>query len=231
LVATVQIEELTGGSDGTAGTYTVKNTVTTSRYFTADSDSASATTNPIPIPNDVGAGRSGSYWKTHLLNIVSKPDVRIENIRYYVQWTTHPSSQWTLCGNNILGDHVIGVSSASIADAKLHSNGLPSSQYDIATGTVGVCGDFISGNHLYYNIGGICPHSYLGGATSTWNFKTQATAMMVQSGQVSHAQAGGSPSGNSVGRTYAVVTQVIVASGAIQGEKADVTATWVYDEV
>jgi len=54
---------------------------------------------------------------------------------------------------------------------------------------------------------------------------------MVQSGQVQHAHGGGSASSNSLGRTWCVATQVLVGSGATQGAKSDVTATWVYDEV
>lgn len=218
MVATVQIEEVTG--DAGSKVYTVKSTnegVDSSRYYTSDASGAALTTNPIPIPNDTGGGVSGSYWKTHCLNVTSAPDVRIENIRFYVGWTSHPSSQWTL---GYGGDHVIGVSSSTIADCRIYSQGFSGDLYDQATGTEGTCGDFISGagsvNHTFY---AACTDGH---TESLWAFSSQAGALLVQSGQAI---------GATTGRLYHIVTQVLVASGATQGEKADVTATWVYDEV
>jgi len=224
MVAEVQVEEITGafGSE----TFTLKDDteVNNSRYYTADNHSATATTNPVPIPNEVVGGVSGSYWKTHCLNVTGAPSVRIENIRFYVGWDTHPSSQWLLCAGNTEGDHVIGVSSASDADCRILTQGFPSSSYDQATGTESVCGDFISGagsvNHTYYNG---CTNGHI---KSTALFSTQTNALMVYSGTKTR-----NGSSNCVGRSWAVCTQVLVASGATQGEKDPVTATWVYDEV
>ena len=218
MVATVIIEEITGafGSE----TFTEKNTDSNSRYYTADSHLSGSTSNPIPIPNDTDGGLSGSYWKTHLLSVTSEADVRIENVRFYVGWTSPPSSQWTLGPD---GDHIIGVSSASVSDCKIFTQGFPSSQYDQAEGVEGSFGYFLSGN-----VDGTKDHTYYSGCSnghyeSTWNFSSQATAMMVYSGQVKD---------NTTGRlSGCIVTQVLVGSGATQGEKADVTATWVYDEV
>ena len=215
MAATVQIEEITG----TAGseTYTVKNTSKFSRYFTEDTHASSQTTNPIPIPTNNG-GVSGSYWKTHCINVTVAPSTYIKNLRYYINWAAHPSStsEWDL---GYKGDHVIGISSATIADARIYTQGFPTSQYDQATGVVGVYGDFISGNHSYYSA---IATALSGGATSNYDFTTQGNAYMVQSGQVV---------GATTGRSYCIVTQVLVASGATQGEKADKTATFVYDEV
>ena len=56
---------------------------------------------------------------------------------------------------------------------------------------------------------------------SITNFNSPDNAYMVQSGNVV---------GASTGRSYCIVTQVIVGSGATQGEKADKTATFVYSE-
>lgn len=219
MAASVQVEEVTGafGSEH----FEVKNaTGDTSRYYTTDSYSSDATTNPIPIPNDTDQGVSGSYWKTHLLNVTSTPSEYIENIRYYVSWTSHPSSQWSL---GYGGDHIIGVSSSTADDCRIHSQGFPSSQYDQAEGAEGEFGYFMSG--------GTGPHSYYDGCTnghykSTWAFSSQGGALMVQSGMAIDAT-----SGDTTGRTWCIATQVLVASGAVQESKTPVTATFVYDEV
>jgi hypothetical protein len=54
------------------------------------------------------------------------------------------------------------------------------------------------------------------------HFDNQTNALMVQSGQVV---------GAATGRSWCIATQVLVGSGATQGEKADKTATFVYSEV
>ncbi len=227
MVATVIVKEITG--DAASQVYTTKTTDTdyTSRYYTADDPSATSTANPVPIPNVVNDGFSGSYWKTHCLHVSVAPSVRIENIRYYVGWTTHPSSQWTLCANNSLGDHIIGVSSATLSLARTDSQGFWSGSYDQANGVETEFGYFISGNTVGGN-----DHTYYAACTnghyeSTYNFNTQSDAIMVYSGQWS----GGSPTPARTGYTPCICTQVIVASGATQGSKTPVTATWVYDEV
>ena len=213
--ATVIIEELTGGTDGNPGSYTQKDTSNKSRYYTADDASSDATTNPIPIPTNY-QGYSGSFWKTHLIHVTVAPSTYIKNLRYYQTWTANPHDDWSL---GYHGDVVIGISSSTVADARVYTQGFPSSQYDVATGVVGVCGDFISGNHTYYQS---CANPLSGGATSIADFNSLSNAYMVQSGQVV---------GATTGRSYCIVTQVIVGSGATQGVKSDRTATFVYDEV
>ena len=217
-VAVVQIEEVTGPAG--AKVYTVKDDSGSlnSRYYTADHSGASLTTYPIPIPNGTGGGVSGSYWKTHCLAVTSEPSVKLENIRFYVQWTSHPSSQWTL---GYGGDHIIGVSSASIADCRILTQGFSGNGYDEANGVQGEFGYLISGqqsaeDHTYYSD---CANGHY---LSTWAFSSQAGALMVYSGQAI---------GATTGRLFHIVTQVKVASGATQGAKDAVTATWVYDEV
>lgn len=211
MAATVQIEQITG----TAGseTYTYKDTTSGTRYYTSDDATIGSTNNPIPIPTN-DAGKSGSYWVTHCVNVTGAPTTYIKNLRYYQTWSTSPQSDWTL-GTG--GDLVIGVSSASIADARTFTQGFTSGSYDQATGNEGVNGDLISGSHTYYANG-----SLSGGATTITDFDSTDNAYMVQSGQVV---------GASTGRSYCIVTQVIVASGATQGEKADKTATFVFSEV
>lgn len=222
MTAIVVVNEITGTE--AVQVYTVKDDgANNSRYYTADDKESSLTTNPIPIPNDVDAGLSGSYWKTHCLNVTLAPTTYIENVRFYIGWDTTPVTQWTL-GTN--GDHIICISSVSVADAQVYTNGMASSQYDQADGTEGTCGYFLSGNtdraydHTFYS--GCTNGHYV----SSWNFSSQATSMMVYSGQINH-----NGSSNSVGHSWCVVTQVLVGSGATQGAKTDVTATWVYDEV
>ena len=213
MVATVHIEQITG-SPGSE-TYTYKDTTSGTRYYTADIPDKDSTAYPIPIPTN-NNGISGSYWATHCINVVSAPSTYIKNLRYYQTWNTSPKDDWSL-GNG--GDLVIGISSSTISDARTFTQGFPSSQYDQATGTIGVCGDFISGNHAYY---AACASPLSGGATTITDFDSVNNAYMVQSGQVV---------GATTGRSYCIVTQVLVGSGATQGEKVDKTATFVYSEV
>ena len=217
MAATVQVEQITGalGSE----TFTYKDTTSGTRYYTADDPTKDATTNPLPIPTK-DAGKSGSYWVTHCINVTGAPTTYIKNLRYYQTWSTSPYDDWAL-GTG--GDLLIGISSASIADARTFTQGFPSSSYDQADGSEGNYGYWISGseatNHSYYSG---CSAPLSGGATTIADFDSTDNAYMVQSGQVV---------GASTGRSYCIVTQVIVASGATQGEKADKTATFVFSEV
>jgi len=121
------------------------------------------------------------------------------------------------------GDVIIGISSNTIADAKVFTQGFPSSSYDQATGTVGLFGNWMSGqdatSHSYYSG---CGSTMSGGATTIADFSDVDNAYMVQSGQVVGAD---------TGRSWCIATQVIVASGATQGDKTDKTATFVFSEV
>lgn len=208
MVATVVIKEITGPEG--SPTYTTKDDGSNpSRYYTADLADSASTSYPIPIP-DTGTNRS--YWKTHFLDITSAPDTYIKNVKYYQTWSTSPNADWAL-GTN--GDLVVGISSSTVTDARILTQGFPTSSYDQATGTQGTTGDGIASTHSYYSS---LPN---GQEVSITNFDSQDNALMVQSGQVV---------GNSTGESYCVVTQVIVGVGATQGSKADKTATWVYDE-
>jgi len=217
IAATVQIEQITG----TAGseTYTYKDTTSGTRYYTTDSAVVGATTNPIPIPT-TDAGKSGSYWVTHCINVTAAPTAYIKNLRYYQTWTTSPYDDWTL-GTG--GDLLIGVSSATVADAKVFTQGFVSGSYDQADGVQGTYGYHISGkgaeNHSYYSG---CSAPMSGGASTITDFSDVDNAYMVQSGQVVAV---------GTGRSYCIVTQVIVASGATQGDKTDKNATFVFSEV
>ena len=207
MVATVQIKEVTGPEG--SPTYTLKDTSNKSRYYTADLADSDSTDYPIPIPT---AGTNRSYWKSHCLDITVGPDTYIKNVKYYQTWTTDPNTDWAL-GTD--GDLIIGVSSSTVADCRTLSQGCPIASYDQATGTQGTTGDPIETTHTYYS-------ATAGKKMSITNFSSQSSALMVQSGQVVGA--------GETGKSYLVVTQVIVGSGATQGLKADKTATFVYTE-
>ena len=217
MAATVQVEQITS----TAGseTFTYKDTTSGTRYYTSDSAVKDATTNPIPVPT-VNDGYSGSYWVTHCVNVTAAPTTYIKNLRYYQTWSDSPYVDWTL-GTN--GDLVIGISSNTVSDAQTFTQGFTSGSYDQATGTAGTFGNWISGStatsHSYYS-GLSAPLS--GGATTIANFDSTDNAYMVQSGQVV---------GAATGRSFCIVTQVLVGSGATQGEKSDKVATFVFSEV
>jgi len=215
MAATVQIEQVTGPAG--AKVYTVKDQATRTRYYTADESGSSLTTNPIPIPT-VDSGVSGSYWATHCINVTVGPSTYIKDLKWYVTMTSSSIGEdWDL-GTG--GDMFIGISSASIALARSITQGFSANKYDQAEGVEGSFGYFISTNHDYYIS---CSAPLSGGMTSTADFNSLANAFMVQSGQVVGAAG--------TGRSYFMATQILVASGAIQGDKADKTATFVYSEV
>jgi hypothetical protein len=218
MAATVQIEQITGPNIAGA-TYTVKSLATRTRYYTADDSGASNTTNPIPIPT-TDSGFSGSYWVTHCINATSPATQYIKNVRWYITYTSsNIGEDWNL-GNK--GDLYIGISGGTIAEARASTQGFPSSAYDQGDGVAGSFGYFISSTsngHTYYrSVGG----ALSGGCTSTADFNSLSNAYWVQSGNIQ---------GTSGGRSYCIVTQVWVGSGAVQGDKPDKTATWVYTEV
>lgn len=226
MTATVHVEQISGTFPGT---YKWKDNSGTeksgTRYQTSDQWDGSLTTYPIPIPT-VDQGASGSYWTTHCLNITVAPSTYIKNLRYYQTWTTSPRADWTLGSSNTRTPGLyIGISSNSIADARILTQGFHSGSYVQATGTEGTCGTLISaattGYGFYSGTSAGQPRAS-GGMIPIDNFSDVSTSFMVQSGQVV---------GASTGRSYCIATQVIVGSGATQGEKADKTATFVYSEV
>jgi hypothetical protein len=236
MAATVQVEQITGPT--TAMVFSWKGTTDTpksgTRYKTEDDMDGSATTYPIPIPTE-GNGISGSYWVTHCVNVTGAPSTYIKNLRYYQTWTTDPETDWALGANvenagKIGPDLYIGISSNSVANARLLSQGFPSGSYTRATGVLGEFGYYLSGYavngangaHLFYSGCNNAGSPLSGGMVPIGSFDGVGTAYMVQSGQVV---------GASTGRSWCIVTQVLVGSGATQGDKADKTATFVYSEV
>jgi len=207
MVATVTIKEITGPSGSQS--YTLKNTSIVSRYYTADVADSGSTAYPIPVPT---TGTRPSYWKSVCLDCTSGPDTYIKNVRYYQTWNTSPNSDWSL---GTSGDLVVGVSSSSVGDCRVLTQGCPQDKYTQAIGNQGTSGNLIEADHWYYS-------NCAGKKSSITNFDSLANALMVVSGQWLGQ--------NATGKSYIVVTQVIVGSGATQGLKASKTATFVYDE-
>lgn len=147
------------------------------------------------------SGTNYSYWKHHALGL-SGTFTKINNIRWYTDGTIG----WTL-GTG--GKIVVGIRDTG-------DNGCPPASYDQATGTVGTTGyymDDATNGHTYYKDQTATPAdvtTYTSGSpltVDTSDYTTTTTA------------------------TNAVVTQVLIDSDATQGEQADETFTFVYDEV
>jgi len=210
MVATVKIVEVTGSE--ASPTFTEKSTAagSGSRYCTTDTaDINTAANYPIPIPD---SGTNRSYWKSHCLDITSGPATYIKNVKYYQTWSNDPATDWSLGSG---GDLIVGVSSSSVTDCRTLSQGCPLANYDQATGTEGQTGDPLETTHSYYSA---TPGKYM----SITNFNSSDNALMVQAGEVVGS--------GETGKSYLVVTQLIVGSGATPGPKPDVTATFVYEE-
>jgi hypothetical protein len=136
LVATVIVEQATGGSDGTPG---AENTIATStRLQTADQFDISDTTYPIPIP---AAGFNYSYWITVYLEITGGTFTQINNVRFYsdgtINWDFGTGGELRR-GNRDTGDQGFAMDSG----------------YEVATGTQGTTGHTIEDGvdgHSFYN--------------------------------------------------------------------------------
>jgi len=144
-----------------------------------------------------------SYWKHHRLNL-SATFTKINNVRWY----TDGAISWDL-GTG-------GMVTIALRDAGDH--GCPVASYDQAAGVEGTSGYYIhdpTNGHLYYKGQTAIPVtvvSYTSGAPLTVDTTDHTSAES----------------------TKAVVTQVKIdtaANGAVQGEKADETFTFLYDEI
>lgn len=225
MVATVIVEQIVGAAPGEYYFKDNANPKSGTRYMTSDQWNGTLTTYPIPIPTSEN-GISGSYWVTHCINCTVAPDTYLKDLRYYQSWTTDPKTDWKLgSGSKVSGLRpglYIGVSSNSLADSRMQTQGFPSGGYDQAAGNEGTFGYYISAatnGHTYYRV--LTDNAMSGGMVSITNFDSLGNAYMVQSGQIV---------GPSTGRSYCIVTQVLVGSGAAAGDKADKTATFVYSE-
>jgi len=136
LVATVIVEQASGGSDGTPGSEDEIETST--RLQTKDQFAITDTSYPIPIPE---SDFNYSYWIHVYLNITGAPSVKINNVRFYsdgaIGWNFGTDGELRR-GNRDAGD-----------------KGAPmDTEYDVATGTEGITGHEIgdvTNGHDYYN--------------------------------------------------------------------------------
>jgi len=154
-----------------------------------------------PIPIPT-SGFKYSYWIHVYLKITVAPSVKINNIRFY--------SDGAIGWNYGTG----GELRRGNRDSGDH--GCPmDTEYDVATGTEGTTGHSIedgSNGHGYYN----------SQATPTANVANDTESSPAVIDSTDHTEPG---------KTKAVVLQVKVASDAVQGEQADETLTFLYDEI
>lgn len=134
MVATVQVCQAYGGSDGSP---TEQADISALRFHTKDQYNPTDTGYPIPIPT---SGHKHSYWVHIYLKITVAPSTKINNIRHScptIDWSLGTGGQLRR-GNRDSGDH-----------------GAPmDTEYDVATGTVGDDGHTIEdgpNGHDYYN--------------------------------------------------------------------------------
>jgi hypothetical protein len=135
MVATVNVQQAVGGSDGSPGTY--NNITTSTRLQTKDQFAPSDISYPVPIPQ---SGFSYSYW-IHVCLDLSGTFATINNVRFYsdgsIGWSFGTGGELRR-GNRDSGDH-----------------GCPmDSEYNLATGTEASTGDSVEDEtlgHGYYN--------------------------------------------------------------------------------
>lgn len=197
----VEIVEWTGPeASPTIWTVSSNTVANTARYCSADV-SQPGTTYPIPVPD---SGYNYSYWKTHFpVFTLESGDSEIRDLKFYgpdslpADWTG--ITVWiAISGNNSF------------------FNGLPSSQYDQATGTEGTTGNPFwdtTNGHAYYK--GFSPCS---GNITTY---TSSSPLWLYSGTLI--------SGSGVtDYGWGIVTQAQVSSSATHGTKTAFTGTFVY---
>lgn len=194
MVAEVSVVEINGAA-GTP-TYTTisgAGVSITARYCTTDSYNPGMD-NPIPIPS-TSAYLNRSYWKTHCLEIQGT-FTQVNNIRFYPEqdlgWTVGPDG-FVSYGIDAGGDY-----------------GMPSGNYEQATGTLGKSGDALT-DHTWVD--------------STGNLYTDFEALSTM-----EVDADGNTNDTHF-FSNCVLTQVVVDSGATSGTMSDKLYTWVYDEI
>jgi len=175
--------------------------ITQGRYCTMDSYNPGLS-NPCVVP---ATGLNYSYWKTH--NIAFSGDfTQISNIRWYTSGAVR--TNWAL-GTD--GGLFVGVKSTG-------DNGMPTGSYDQADGVLGTSGydmDDVTNGHTYYK-SGTSNHAVPANADTY----VAGSTLLVDSGPYTTA-----------GSSKCVVTQVIIDTDATQGDKANETISWRYDEI
>lgn len=179
----------------------VATTITQGRYCTMDSYNPGLS-NPCVVPT---SDLNYSYWKTH--NIAFSGDfTQISNIRWYTSGSI--ATSWALGTDGYLA---VGIKSTG-------DNGCPIASYVIATGVQGTSGYFMddaTNGHTYYKSGS-SNHAVPADADDY----TSASTLLIDSGPYTSADA-----------SKCVVTQVVIDTNATQGDKANETMTFRYDEI
>lgn len=177
-------------------------TITQGRYCTMDSYNPQLL-NPCVVP---GAGQLNlSYWKHH--NVLFSGDfTQISNIRWYTSGGI--KTAWNL---GTSGGLFVGVKSTG-------DNGCPIAEYKQATGTQGTTGndmDDVSVGHEYYRSG-----STNHAVPMNADLCVVGSTLLVDSGPYT-----------SEASCKMVTTQVVIDDDATQGDKANQSLTFRYDEI
>lgn len=149
------------------------------------------------------SGQRYSYWKHHSLSITVAASTKIDNIRFY---TDGNSSNWTM--GTTSGVYVLNQSGGA-------PHGVLNDSYELPTGTEGTEGFQVMDNnsgHSIYNISGLL--------IDIENFS---------SGNPVDVDTNISYSGT--GKTLGIVSQIKIDDDATQGDMADLTATFMWDEI
>ena len=155
-----------------------------------------------PIPIPA-AGLAYSYWKTICLDL-SDSFTKVNNVRFY----SDAAIGWA-CGTG---------GGLFVCTKTTGDKGVPEADYDQATGTEGTTGDDMNDDtdgHTYYKAGSTNHADPVSVATLT-----SGSPMTVDSGDHEEAE-----------MTKGVVLQGYVNDDATQGDQADETLTFKYDEI
>ncbi len=148
------------------------------------------------------AGFHYSYWKHHRLNF-SGTFTKISNIRWFTSGSI--KTNWTLGTGGML----------QVAVRDTGDNGCPSANYAQAVGTQGTTGTNLkdaSAGHAYYKSQTADP--------ADADSYTSASPLTIDTTEYTSA-----------GQSKSVVTQVKIATDAIQGDKPNESLTIRYDEI
>jgi hypothetical protein len=199
--ATVSIVERNGSGSGTP------NVVTVGRYCTNDSYNP-GDTSPCVVPT---SGNNYSWWKSHALKVTGTDYTKISNIRVY--GPTDIVDRWDLNSGKV----VIGIKSAG------DDSGCPTGSYDQAAGTENETGydmNDVTNGHTYYKSG----TTNYAAADDLDNYSSASPLLIDATEYTSTAN----PSGF---YSKMWVTQVVLATDSIQGDKSNITIVCRYDEI
>ncbi len=185
-----------GGTDGNVGTYqdTAGLGPPNIRFKTADNATIDAV-NPIPIP---AAGSNYSYWKHMSFKCSYAPTTQIDNFLIWTGGSGFGTGTETNLGSPSCYNTVTD----------------PGSEYEVATGAVGVSGDEM-----------VTAHSIISASTDLFGIVEGGKWGPVTINEASNLiDASGE-------RTDYIVLQMDVGAAATAGNLDDATIWWSYDEI